>query len=137
MKSYMETSDARDIILDSSVWIAFLRDTDTQHEKARRVLADSQTDTIIVPEYVLVEVATTLKRLKSEDVSKQFVIEVMEDGDPVFLPVGDALPRETARIFVSGTKDGLSFTDTALLVLSKRFRIITFDRRLQRAIDQS
>ena len=126
-------SPSRGIILDSSVWVAFLHATDSQHEQALQVL-DQIRAAIIVPEYVLGEVATILKRRKKADVAKRFVRRVLTEETQSFLPA-DTLVEETATLFCART-DSLSFTDTALLVLAKKYRVITFDRDLEKAIDQ-
>ncbi|MEK7107451.1 MAG: type II toxin-antitoxin system VapC family toxin [Patescibacteria group bacterium] len=132
----METSDAGSIILDSSVWVAFLRDSDSQRGKAKRILGNLQDAAVAVPEYVLVEVATALKNKGYEKVAKKFVAEVMEDGR-AFLPAGESLAHATAKLFLERERDYLSFTDTALLALSEQYRVITFDRKLQKAIDKA
>lgn len=129
----MEISETEQIILDSNVWIAFFRDIDSQHEKAKRALADLRDAEIVVPEYVLVEVATALKSKGYEDAAKKFVAEVIE-GNHAFLSSGESLASMTASLFLKGERDHLSFTDTALLVLSGDYRVITFDKPLQKAI---
>ena len=130
----METSDPERIILDSSVWVAFLHDTDSQHGRALTLLAQLDDD-IIVPEYVVVEVATILKRKKKTDEAKRFVHRILNEKIQSFLPA-DALVREAATLFC-GRTDTLSFTDTALLVLSERYHVITFDMHLQKAINKA
>lgn len=136
MRLCMEISDARSVILDSSVWVAFLLDSDSQREKAKRILGNLQDIALVVPEYVLVEVATALKHKGYEEVAKKFVAEVMEGGR-TFLPSGESLAHTTAELFLKRGRDRLSFTDTALLALSEQYRVITFDRKLQKAIDKA
>ena len=128
----METSD-RKIILDSSVWVAFLHDTDSQHKEALEVF-ERIGHTITVPEYVVIEVATILKRRKKLDEAKRFVHRVLNENPQSFLPA-DSLIYETAALFRERT-DQLSFTDTTLLVLARSYRVITFDRDLQKAIER-
>ena len=120
------------IILDSSVWIAFFKQDDSQHQKAEGVLAQAPSAQVVVPEYVLVEVATALKQRGYQTAAKEFVAMVMHEGRSIFLP-SDALARETSTCFCERS-DKLSFTDTALLTLSREYRIITFDKALARAI---
>lgn len=132
----MEISDGPDIILDSSVWITFLRGDDSQHKKATHLLRDLRYVAMVVPEYVLIEVATALKSKGYEDVAKKFVAEVIREGFHTFLPAGE-LATNTAALFLQQHSDHLSFTDTALLVLSEHYRVITFDKRLQKAIDRA
>ena len=128
----METSNAK-IILDSSIWVAFLHDTDSQHKQALAVF-ERIGNTITVPEYVVIEVATILKRRKKPDEAKRFVHRVLNENPQSFLHA-DSLIHETATLFRERT-DQLSFTDTALLALARSYQVITFDRDLQRAIEQ-
>lgn len=108
-----------------------IRSTRRQNERSNSLRGAA----ILIPEYVLVEVATALKRKGYEDAAKKFVAETMKDGHNAFLPVG-----ELASLFAAAfleRNDTLSFTDTALLVLSERYRIISFDKRLHKAIERS
>ena len=129
----METLDGRGVILDSSVWVAFLHDGDSQHAAAQKILARIG-DEIIVPEYILVEVATILKRRKGAHEAQRFVRRVLREQIESFLPA-DLLAYETAELFCE-RNDTLSFTDTALLILSREYRIITFDKALAKALAQ-
>ena len=128
----MDTSNAK-IVLDSSIWVAFLHDTDSQHKQAL-VVFERIGNTITVPEYVVIEVATILKRRKKPDEAKRFVHRVLNENPQSFLPA-DSLIRETATHFRERT-DQLSFTDTALLALAGSYQVITFDRDLQKAIER-
>lgn len=127
----MASNDARGIILDSSVWVAFLHGKDSQHAKARGLLTGLP-DVLYVPEYVLVEVATILKRKKKDEEAKKFVRKTLVERPETFMPSAE-LAYQTMQLFIR-RDDGLSFTDTALLVLSRDYRIITFDRALARAL---
>src|SRR3989344_130959 len=120
----------RGVILDSSVWVAFLHKEDSQHPKARKML-EGITEPIIVPEYILIEVATILKRKKKDMEAKRFVQTVFNDGGTFLL--SEMLAYETAELFWM-RRDTLSFIDTALLILSRRYRVITFDAQLARAL---
>ncbi|MBI4093597.1 type II toxin-antitoxin system VapC family toxin [Candidatus Kaiserbacteria bacterium] len=120
------------VILDSSVWIAFLYREDSQHEKAKKVLQASRKDEIVIPEYVLIEVASTLKRKRYEREAKKFVAEAVVGEEHAFLHAA-TLAHETADLFCA-RNDKLSFVDTALLVLSRQYRVITFDAALRRAL---
>ena len=132
----MEISEGPDIILDSSVWIAFLRESDSQHEKAKYLLRDLRYTAMVVPEYILIEVATALKSQGYEEVAKKFVAEVIREEFPTFLSAGE-LATHTATLFLEQHSDHLSFTDTALLILSEEYRVITFDKKLQKAIKRA
>jgi predicted nucleic acid-binding protein len=122
--------DVRPIILDSSVWIAYLHVDDSQHAKAVTVL-NGRTESVVVPEYVLVEVATALKRKGRAADAKGYVSAVLEGGEN-FLS-SDVLVYAAAELFCR-RDDKLSFTDTALLVLAQEYRVITFDSALAKAL---
>jgi predicted nucleic acid-binding protein len=126
----MEVSEQL-VIFDSSVWVALLHYTDSQHQKALKVFGEVG-DVIVVPEYVVIEVATVLKQQGKLEEARQFVHRVLNEKPESFLPA-EALIRETASLF-QDRSDKLSFTDTALLVLARLYRVVTFDRALQRAI---
>ena len=96
----METSESRRIILDSSVWIAFLRESDSQREKAKKVLHNLRDTEVVVPEYVLVEVATALKNKGYENVAKRFVAEVLK-GDHSFLASSTTVLQTTMSLFIN------------------------------------
>ena len=125
---------SRPLVLDSSVWIAFLYREDSQHKKACRLL-EIETGPIIVPEYVLLEVATVLRQKRQASVVKKFVQNTITNPS-VFLPADD-LASKTARLFLTQDNDTLSFIDTALIVLSHKYAVITFDKTLKRALKKS
>ena len=121
------------IVLDSSVWIAYLHEEDSQHKKARELVGEL-TNPLIVPAEVLSEVATALRNKKREDLAKGFTMQVISGVSPLLVSNEDTV-RRTAEVFVA-RKDKLSFTDTALLALARSYQVITFDRDLRRAIEQ-
>ena len=131
----METFSAGvPIVLDSSVWIAYLHKEDSQHTKACAVVGEL-VEPIAVPAEVLDEVATTLKNKKQTDLAKGFVQQVISDGSSLRISDEHTI-RSAAEAFLART-DKLSFTDTLLLILAKSYRVITFDRDLQKAIEQA
>lgn len=122
---------SKDIILDSSVWIALFHKEDSQHEKAKKLLEGNSTS-VVVPEYVLLEVVTVLRNLKRHKEAERFMEEVLEDSG-TFLPAG-TLAYEVARVLPREAKT-LSFVDVALTLLSqKKYEVLTFDSVLARAI---
>ncbi len=121
------------VILDSNVWIGQLIATDTLHDRATK-LADTLGDsTVVVPEYVLLEVITILKVHKRYTEAKAFGERVL--GNSVTYLPALGLARVIATTCFKKEYRNLSFVDTALLVLSKEYEIITFDTALQKAID--
>ena len=108
-------------------------ENDSQHAKAKKLLAGISDVEILVPEYILIEVATVLKKMGHAEVSKKFVSEVMQSSGPILL-AGETLAVATSEHFLKRTKDDLSFVDTALLVLADQYTVVTFDKALANAI---
>jgi len=123
-------SSRPEIILDSNVWIALFHEEDSQHDKACK-LFDEITEHILVPEYVLIEVASVLKNYKRNAEALAFVRTTLENT-VTLLPAG-VLAHEAGALFCE-RNDRLTFIDTALLVLSREYRIITFDKALAKAM---
>lgn len=131
----MEYNRDKKIILDSSVWIAQLLIDDSQHNKAV-TLFENITNKIYVPEYVLVEVTTLLKQKGYLGLAKNFLLEVIDPNDPILIP-SDQYFTETQSAFLNVEKNNkLSFIDTSLLVLSKDYTVVTFDKQLQKEIQK-
>ncbi len=127
----MASKKVRPLVLDSCVWIAYLHKEDSQHEKACVLLNTSEVR-VHVPEYVLVEVVQALSNKGRRQQAVNFLDRVLSDPS-VFIPVAD-LVYDTAVRFRKDEKGKLSFVDMALLVLSERYDVITFDKHLVRAL---
>ena len=124
-------SARKDIVLDTSVWIAILHEGDSQHKQAKKLLA-THTEPVVVPEYVLLEVVTVLRNLKRYKEAERFMEQVLDDSG-TFLPA-DGLAYEVARVLPSAPKK-LSFVDVALTVLAKDYKVVTLDKVLKRVIE--
>ena len=89
---------------------------------------------ILLPEYVVLEVYTVLAIRVSKTQADAFLrltsdnqdIHILLTDETFFLAVVTACQQQKYK--------GLSFTDTALVVLSAEHTVITFDRVLQKAI---
>lgn len=123
-------------ILDADVWIAFLNTDDSQHAKAQKLFRhlDAEGVAIIVPEYVVLEVVTVLRRTADAEVATLFMKTISENERVRLLPVDLSLFKTVCAVVYSGELPKLSFTDLALLTLSRTERVYTFDRALARAI---
>lgn len=122
-------------VVDSSVLIASFLPNDTQHAKAQRKLA--ALSHIACTEYVILEVVTVLRSRKEGVLANRFLDLVRQGSDVEIMHSTSELFAETAALFRSGMHPKLSFVDTSLVVLSRRYEIITFDGALARAIAQS
>lgn len=124
--------EARHWIIDSSVFVAFYRDVDSQHVDAVRVMEKVANMTLIVHPYVIQETATVLAYKVGLEAAKKFCLDVISAGN-VIIPSVDAR-YDVGRFTDIGKK--VSFTDAALVELSRTSgaEIITFDKELRSLI---
>lgn len=116
-------------LVDSSVWVALFLDFDTQHSKAERLVARLK-GKIYLPYCVLSEVVTILAYKHSKKQADQF-LNFAEQNSSITL-VEDKLTEELS--FYKSLRTRVSFTDAALLLLSKqtKTKLVTFDKQLER-----
>ena len=119
-------------IVDSSVLIAALHETDSQHQRGLMVLKEAPRP-IIVPEYIVAETATMLMIRKQKHSADEFVEEILRGGEFTLLPSSPSLFDAAARLFITSSKK-LSFVDCALIALSDEYTVLTFDKALTKAI---
>lgn len=119
-------------VIDSSVFVAFYREVDSQHEDAIRVMQEISGFTLIVHPYVIQETATVLTYGCGVAVAKQFLSDI-GNASNIIIPAIDI--QHDARLFMaSGAK--LSFTDVALIGLAKEMgtSLVTFDKQMLKLI---
>lgn len=123
-------------ILDADVWIAYLNTEDSQHAKAVKVIGEleAKQEIIGVPEYVVLEVVTVVRRIAGATIATVFMATVAENALVRILPSDTSLFRSVCFAVYHARVPKLSFTDIALLRLAQKHRVITFDRALARAI---
>jgi len=121
------------IILDSNVWIALFHKEDTLQAKAHNLL-ENISSKILLPEYVLLEVCSVLKRLKRKQAANQFLDYVLDNRDIDCFHTSPSLLEETIKLFRTRSQDDLSFIDISLLFLSRFHTVHTFDKKLASAI---
>lgn len=116
-------------LIDSSVWVALFLDFDTQHTKAERLFSKLE-GKIYLPYCVLNETATILAYKHSKKQADQFLNFV--EGNHDINPIEDNSDEEI--LFYKSFASRISFTDAALLLLTKKLKtnLITFDKQLTR-----
>jgi len=119
-------------IFDSSVWIAYFSPSETSHLEARQVIEGATA--VIVPEYVLLEVVTVLRQKKEEELLAGFMS--LATNTKTYLPAG-TLGSEVTAEYTKTRYKKLSFVDVSLVLLSKQYNVVTFDKALLAAINQS
>ena len=67
------------------------------------------------------------------DTACQFMAEVTKDNDRLLIH-GEEYFTDTVSLFRAAKNSKLSFVDTALLVLSQKYTVVTFDTVLNREI---
>lgn len=117
------------VVLDTNIWYAHLSEDDYRHERAEKIF-DGIDDDILIPEYVLSELCTLLARKKKKDIANGF-IKITENNEHIeLLPSSSQFFSDVRVLFQSIQSSRLSFVDVALIVLSRSFRVYTFDAAL-------
>ena len=70
---------------------------------------------------------------KQKHSADEFVEEILRGGEFTLLPSSPSLFDAAARLFLASPKK-LSFVDCALVVLSREYTVLTFDKALAKAI---
>ena len=121
------------IIFDSNIWIAYLNKSDSTHEQAIDKFAKTNVDDIVMTEYLLLEIVTVLKQIQGYEFSQNFIQHI--ENIP-FLESKNFY-AQTLALFQSLKENKLSFVDVSLLYLSQNYEIETFDKELQKMIQQN
>lgn len=120
------------MLLDSSVLVAFFNEEDAQHDRAR-FLMEGDHEPFLIHEYVVLETTTVLMVRVGKPLADSFVDEVLGNASFEILMSSDTAFLSAIRTF-TGTKAKLPFVDAALLDLSDMYEVVTLDEALVRAI---
>jgi predicted nucleic acid-binding protein len=93
------------IIFDSNVWIAILNENDAHHEKAQSLFAENTT--IIIPEYLILEITTVLQLRANKQIANLFAKMVATTGGLESLYASDDFFLTVLRFFNSKPKNFL------------------------------
>ncbi len=121
------------IILDSSFLIAYHNTRDAHHPNAARVMPEliaGEWGKALLPEYVFLEVATVLLARRGLGVATKVTSTLLQAREVELVPCS-ALFFETLETFRSQPGRDLSFTDAAIVTLSRQRKIpfvATFDQ---------
>lgn len=121
------------MVLDSNVWIAFLNPDDSNHHKAQKTFSTTQGQ-VGIPEYVLLEVITILAQKMGKDTADKFLQMARASKDVDILPSSKEFLDGVIRLYLSRTNGKLSFVDYALLHLSSKTNVVTFDKDLKKEL---
>src|SRR3989344_5333982 len=119
-------------LIDSSVLVAYFNDEDALHGRARELLP-SVARPLCIYEYVVLETATVLMTRASKSLADSFIRVVFGNADFQLIFSSEISFVVTTETFLA-SRSRLSFTDAALLALSREYDVVTFDKALERAI---
>ena len=119
-------------IADSSVLVSAFNIEDSQHKKGLQDLSDSSKP-ILVSEYVAIETTGVLSLRSSRHIAMEFIKVLLERRDLQLIRTSQDFFYLVSAYFVQA-KLQLSFVDCSLVLLSRDFDILTFDRTLEKAI---
>lgn len=121
------------VIVDSSVWVGYFDELDSNHKKAKILMAVASAGTIIVTEYVLLEVASVLKRKIGQRKTRD-IIDMILRLENVNILESHYFFHKTLKLFLLLEEKHLSFVDVSLVVLSKDFEVVTLDTKLAKML---
>ena len=124
------------IVIDSSVWIGYFDELDSNHKKATQLMtAAAAAGTIVVTEYVLLEVASVLKRKIGQKKTAE-ILTVLLQLDNVEVLESTYFFQSTLEMFLTLNEKYLSFVDVSLVVLAKDFEVVTLDKKLAKVLSR-
>lgn len=119
------------VILDTSIWVAYIIPNDSTHVKACKIIDSLGDITIVIPHDIFKETITVLKNKTNTDGIESFITTI-ENNKQIEM-IGDGhLFTQTIDLFRNQLDNSLSYIDTLLLVLSKQYDVLTFDKELNR-----
>jgi len=121
------------VVFDTCVWVAAMNEEDSLHTRAIEVFR-ANTDTIVLPEYVIVETCTALRHRANKQAADRFLETTLSNDVTKLLFAGEDTIRHSAAFYRSSDHPGLSYVDVFLLFLSQTHRIVTFDKQLDKLI---
>ncbi|MDO8626434.1 MAG: type II toxin-antitoxin system VapC family toxin [Candidatus Magasanikbacteria bacterium] len=120
-------------ILDSSVWVALFNEEDSQHRAAEITVADIKDD-IFLPQFVIAEVCTVLTQNRGKATANLFIERGLNATGARLWSADEEIFTKLVKFYYQSPHPGLSFVDAALLFLSSFYPVITFDKKLAKAI---
>lgn len=119
------------VVLDSCVWIALLNTADIHHGRARTLIKEIN-ETVLVPEYVFLEVCNVLVARNKKNIAEEFGNLIESNEDCELIPSSDEFFKHVRDLFRQCPSKKLSFVDVSLLLLGREYAVITFDNELEK-----
>lgn len=124
------------VVFDTCVWVAAMNEEDSLHARAVEAFRTNK-DTVILPEYVIVETCTALRHRANKETADRFLETTLSNDTARLLFAGEDTIRHSTNFYRSSDHPGLSYVDVFLLFLSQTHRIVTFDKQLDKLIRKS
>lgn len=121
--------NTKPVVFDSNIWIALFIASDTQHQKASRLVQQYKDVAVMVPEYVLLETLTIIKLQTTHEAATACLDRFLHTEGITVLPAATVY-TETIALFQTMNEPHLSFVDLSLLALSRTYEVQTFDKKL-------
>ena len=120
------------IILDTSFWIALIKQDDKNNQSARSIAKTIPYEDLIILDHVYSETMTVLRNKASEQDCKNFMNFIKDTKIKIILSDEEFFAAATAIFFLNKK---LSFTDCLILVSANGMgsELITFDKELEKA----
>ncbi|MEK7673096.1 MAG: PIN domain-containing protein [Patescibacteria group bacterium] len=120
------------ILLDTSVWIAFLDRDDSCHQQALEILVNLNYKDVEVIDHLYAETLTVFRNKGSDQYSINFMAFLTDEEIKVINTSNNAFGL-AQELFFSFRK--LSFNDSLLMAVAKELnaQLVTFDKELSKA----
>lgn len=120
------------VILDTSIWIGLLDNTDSCNEKARNIVKNFYHKDLIVYDFVYTEILTVLRNKKLNLICRK-IIEFLYEAELKVILSDENIFTLAHKFFFENLR--LSFTDCLLMASAKinNAELVTFDKYLQKA----
>lgn len=123
--------------IDTSFFIALIKQNDPHHQKARQFLDHVQNNSIVfyTSYYIIDEAATVLSMRVSKIRAVQFLKSLKDDDFPIILEVNEKIRKEAYQLFQRIKDKNISMIDcySAELMKSKKIKqCLTFDQHFKK-----
>lgn len=123
------------IVLDANVWIAYFHENDTQYKKAQKIFQELS-GKILLPEYIIMEIATILGHHAGNDFVNRFFDHIENNNAITIVLTEQTFFLRSISEFRKINMKKFSFIDCSLLLLSESYPVITFDNALHKEIQK-
>ena len=119
-------------VLDSNVWVAYFLAQDPQHQAAADIFESLDLSKVYIHDFIILEIVSVLRIRANAKVAAK-ALELLEQLELKIIDA-DFAKQEVYNLTKTAKYPKLSFVDMFLLVLSKKYKIVTFDKALARAL---